>query len=320
MKYSPPLWASAVGVLFAVAGCSAAGSSAIAPSATQTGAFTHVHGRPLATPAHGYIYVADAYANTVWIFPAKGANPSPVGSITSGLSTPQGMAIDSTGNLYVTNDSHNPPDVTIYPPGSSTPSRTLTQDLTVPAAVAVDSKGNVWVSNEEGGYEGSVVEFPAGSSTPSMVLSGLIPYGVAVDSQGNLYVGEQTTTEAFIAVYPPGATKPSKEFGQKDLIDPYGVIVGPMGDIEVCDYNFNKVFIYAPKTYKLRHKVLITTTFDLGQLTLAQNRRLYVGGDDDNVVGEVARNGFGRVLSARLHTDLNSSFGVAADPPVIPGP
>jgi hypothetical protein len=150
MKYSAPLLAIAVSALFAVGGCSAAGSSAIAPPA-QTAAFTHVHGRPLATPTHDYIYVADAYANTVWIFPAQGANPSPIGSITSGLSTPQGMAIGSTGNLYVTNDSHNPPDVTIYPPGSSAPSRTLTQDLTVPAAVAVDSKGNVWVSNEEGG-------------------------------------------------------------------------------------------------------------------------------------------------------------------------
>jgi hypothetical protein len=99
MKYSPPLLAIAVGALFAVAGCSAAGSSAIAPSPPQSGAFTHVHGRPLASPAHDYVYVADAYANTVWIFPAKGVDPSPIGSITSGLSSPQGMAIDSTGNL-----------------------------------------------------------------------------------------------------------------------------------------------------------------------------------------------------------------------------
>jgi hypothetical protein len=66
MKHAP-LSAIAVGALFAVSGCSAAGSSAIAPFAAQIGAVARVHGRPLATPEHNYIYVADTYANTVWI-------------------------------------------------------------------------------------------------------------------------------------------------------------------------------------------------------------------------------------------------------------
>ena len=164
MKYSPPLPAIAASALFAAAGCSAAGTSTIALLPAQAGAATHVHGRPLTRAGNDYVYVADTYANTVWIFPAGGANPSPVTSITSGLSGPQGMAIDSAGNLYVANGSGA--DVAIFPPGSSTPSRTLTQDLVVPDAVAVDKKGNVWVSNELGNYTGSVVEFPAGKSTP----------------------------------------------------------------------------------------------------------------------------------------------------------
>lgn len=317
MRYSVPLSAIAVSALFAATGCSAAGTSAIAPPAAQPGASARVHGRPLPTAGHDYVYVADAYADTVWIFPAKGFDKSPVGSITSGLSGPQGMAVDSTGNLYVSNSSAA--TVTVYPPGSSQPSLTLSQDLVTPAAVAVDSKGNVWVSNEDGGYTGSVVEFPPGSTQPSEVITGVTPYGVAVDSKGNLYVAGDSSGAASISVYPPGKTKPSKQFGQTELHNPYGVIVGPNGDIEVCDWYLDTIFIYQHGSDKLLRQVYAGSA-DAGQLTLAKDHRLYVANDDSIVVTEIGHNGFGHLLQDRLYTDLNSAFGVAADPDVVPGP
>ena len=315
MRYFPPLSVIAAGALLVATGCSAGGASAIAPAAAQPVAFSRLHGRPLATPGHDFIYVADAGLNTVWIFPGRGADPSPVGSITNGVNGPQGMYIDSRGNLYVTNPGNA--TVTIYSPGSSTPSLTLTKDLTVPAAVAVDSKGNIWVDNAEGSYHGSVVEFPAGSSTPSTVISGISPFGLALDSKGSLYVATHTYTKGnFIAVYPPGATQPTKEFGQADLKVPAAVNVGPKGDIAVVDGYLNKMFIYAPKTYKLRH-----TTYVAGaraQLTLAQNKRLYVA--TGMVVSEVSRDGFGHVLKDELQKGMSVPDGVVADPPVPPGP
>ncbi|HEY2473659.1 MAG TPA: NHL repeat-containing protein [Candidatus Cybelea sp.] len=317
MKDSLALSAIAAGALFAAAGCSAAGTSAIAPPAAQPGASARNHGRPLPTAAHDYVYVADAYASTVWIFPAKGFDKSPVGSITTGVSGPEGMAVDSTGNLYVTNTSAA--TVTIYPPGSSQPSLTLSQDLVTPAAVAVDSRGNVWVSNEDGGYTGSVVEFPPGSTKPSQVITGLTPYGVAVDSKGNLYVAGDSNGAASISVYPPGKTKPSKQFGQSELYNPYGVIVGPNGDIEVCDWYLDTVFIYKHGSYKLLRQVYAGSS-DAGQLTLAKDHRLYVANDDSIVVTEIGHNGFGHLLQDRLFTNLNSAFGIAADPEVVPGP
>src|SRR5579863_338536 len=175
--------------LLAAAGCSAAGTSAVTPVAPR--AFAPSHARPIAALGKNFVYVADAYANTVWIFPASSGS-SPVGSITSGVGGPQGLAVDAAGNLYVANPDNA--TVTIYSGGSTTPSLTLSQDLTVPTAVAVDKKGNVWVSNEEGGNAGSVVEFPTGKTTPTTVISGLNPLGIAVDSRRNLYVENYTTT------------------------------------------------------------------------------------------------------------------------------
>jgi hypothetical protein len=315
MASRQPLYAIPVLLaLLAAAGCSAAGTSPVAPAAPQ--AIARTQGRPFGTASKNIVYVADAYSNAVWIFPASGHTPT--GSITSGVGGPQGLAVDAAGNLYVANPNSIPPSVTIYPPGSTAPSMTLKQDLTVPTAVAVDKKGNVWVSNEEGSYQGSVVEFPAGNTTPSTVISGLNPLGIAVDSRRNLYVANYNSTAAFVSVYPPGATTPSKSFGQTDLVEPTGVTVGPTGDVYVSDFSYADVFIYAHKSYKLRKKVFVQE----GSLTatLSPTDRLYVATGSQAVVSAISRDGFGKDTNEWYHTDLLSSFGVAADPAVAPGP
>jgi DNA-binding beta-propeller fold protein YncE len=301
--------------LFTAAGCSAAGTSPVAPAAPQAVARTQA--RPIATTSKNFVYVAAAYSNAVEVFPAA-AGSNPVGSITSGVGGPQGLAVDAVGNLYVANPNGVPPTVTIYPPGATTPSMTLSQDLTVPTAVAVDKKGNVWVSNEEGSDAGSVVEFPAGQTTPSTVISGLNPLGVAVDSKRNLYVENYNSTAAFVSVYPPGATKPSKQFGQTDLLEPLGLTIGPTGDVYVCDFYYNDVFIYSHKGYKLRKKVFVQE----GSLaaTLSPTNRLYVATGSQAVVSAITRDGFGRVHNQWYPNVLLSSFGIAADPAVVPGP
>lgn len=311
------LSAATIAFAFGAAGCSGPATQPIAPSLSQPAVLGMTAGRPVPTATKNYIYVGDAYAQAVWIFPAGPSNPNPVGSITTGVSGPQGVAVDASGNLYVANPSRN--DVTVYPPGSSSPSLTLSQNLTSPTAVAVDAKGNVWVSNQLGSNQGSVVEFPPGKSSPSTVISGLNPLGVAVDGARNLYVANYNASKAFVSVYPPGATKPSKSFGASDLLEPLGVIVGPSGDVYVADFYYNKVFIYTAKSYKLKQ----STFYEIGgmqSLTISKNGRLYIGEGNNNVINEVSKRGFGTLLTNYYHNSLQSSFGVAADPAVTPGP
>ncbi len=305
---------SALLALLAAAGCSGAGTSQVTPAAPQ--ALARSNGRPIPALGKNFVYVADTYANTVYIFPARPAGANPVGSITTGVSGPQGLAIDAGGNLYVGNPDNA--TVTIYPPGSTSPSLTLKQDLVVPAAVAVDKKGNVWVSNEEGSNQGSVVEFPAGSTSPSTVIGGLNPLGVAVDSKRNLYVEEENPSGAVVAVYPHGAKKPSKTFGQGDLIEPTGIAIGANGDVYVSDYYYADVFIFKATSYKLRKKIFVQE----GSLipTLSKTNGLYIGTGSQAVISEIARDGLGKETNQWYFGPLTSSFGVAADPAVAPGP
>ena len=273
--------------------------------------------RPIADASHSFIYVADAYANTVWIFPALGMSPQPTGSITQGLSTPEGIAIDKAGTLYVANPSNG--NVTEYRAGTTTPSFTL-GGLAAPTWVAVDPKGNLWVSSSQGSGLGSVLEFSPGATKPKQTLTGFgQPEGIAFDSRGNLFVADDASTPARVDVFPPGATKPARTFGGHDLAQPHGLVIGPSGDVYVCDYQLLELFVFAHDTYKLVRKVA-DPQGDLGPVTIATNGRLYLGGDDINVVSELGDYGKDGLLKDQLSNNLNSAFGVAADPAVPAGP
>ncbi|HEY1883199.1 MAG TPA: NHL repeat-containing protein [Candidatus Cybelea sp.] len=273
--------------------------------AVRAGEATH---RPIADKSKPYIYVADDYSNTVFIFSVKGGYVSQVGSITQGLAGPQGIAIDKAGTLYVPNT--NAANVTVYPAGQMSPSLTLSQDLTVPDFVAVDRSGNVWVSNAE--VPGSVVEFPKGSTTPSTVLTTEIngPEGLAFDAKGNLLVVNAGLGS--VAVFPPGATSPSSTFGYGQFSYPLGIAVDKRGLVYVCDFAQANVVVFSSKH---KFKKTIFTNLDSGPIAF-RDKLFYVGGSDLSTVLDFHANGKPGVI--RIHNNLLSAFGVAADPPTLP--
>ena len=78
------------------------------------------------------------------------------------------LAIDSSGNLYVANDSGS--TVSKFAPGATTPTATLT-GLTSPDALAFDASGNLYVANDAN--TGTVSEFTPGATTPTATFTGL---------------------------------------------------------------------------------------------------------------------------------------------------
>ena len=152
------------------------------------------------------------------------SNPAIVGAVRhemsampvatlSGLNHPSAMAVDPSGNLYVTNSDNNGNGiVSEFAPGSTTPTATLA-GLDGPGTMAVDSNGNLFVANQgqwqwqgyvgsgNGGYESFVSEFAPGSTTPTATLTGISdPLAMAFDSKGNLFVAAEGPMRGFRSI------------------------------------------------------------------------------------------------------------------------
>jgi hypothetical protein len=297
---------AAISAAALLAGCAQGAGSQ--PSALPAVAGPNLHARPLASISMTYVYIADSYSNAVFIFPAVGSYPMPVGSITQGVSGPAGIAIDKAGTLYVPN--RTSASLTVYPAGQSSPSLTITNGLPVPGYAAVDPKGNLWVSNSEA--PGNVVEYAKGGSTPIRTLTKGVSYpqGLAFDSRGDLLVVNAGLGS--VAVFPPGANKPAATFGSGDFSYPMGITVDKHDNVYIGDFALADVFVFS-KQHALKQTIF--TNVDSGPVALT-SRRIYVGGSDMNTVVEFRYNG--KQIPARIHYNLQSAFGLAADPPIVP--
>jgi 6-phosphogluconolactonase (cycloisomerase 2 family) len=157
--------------------------------------------------------------NSVTAYPvdAKG-NAKPIEAISGSgtqLDTPAGIALDTDGNMYVTNFSGY--SVTVYAAGANgnaAPIRTITSQFTStlnlvqPVGIALDAYGNVYVANS--GIS-TVAVFAAGANgnvAPIRTISGSNtnlndPTGIALDASGNIYVASAVNKS--IDVYAAGA-------------------------------------------------------------------------------------------------------------------
>jgi serine/threonine-protein kinase len=157
----------------------------------------------------------------------------------TGLNGPVGVAVDSTGNLYVTDTSNN--RVLKLAAGSSAPTVLPFNGLNHPDAVAVDNSGTLYVTDTK---NNRVLKLAPGSSTPTeLPFVGLTgPTGVAVDSASSLYVTDVNLTESESRVWKLAAASSTPTvLPFTGLNMPAGVAVDSTGNLYVTDGKTNRV-------------------------------------------------------------------------------
>jgi hypothetical protein len=105
--------------------------------------------------------------------------------LSSGISFPTGVAVDSSGNVYIAaNDK-----IEELVKSSNTLKSLVSTGLNNPYGIAVDAKGNVFIADSS---DNAIKEWVASSQTVStLVSSGLFfPTGVAVDGSGNVFIAD----------------------------------------------------------------------------------------------------------------------------------
>jgi DNA-binding beta-propeller fold protein YncE/uncharacterized RDD family membrane protein YckC len=187
--------------------------------------------------------IGGAAAVLVWIVTVvavvftghQSAAPRQVVLPFTGLDQPEGVAVDSAGNIYVSDVSNN--RVLKLAAGSSTQNVLPFTGLNGLAGVTVDSAGNVYVAEPEGNR---VLKLAAGSSTQAVLpFTGLNdPAGVAVDSAGNIYVTDFHNNRV-LKLAAGSSTQNVLPF--TGLNGPAGVTVDSAGNVYVAEPEGNRV-------------------------------------------------------------------------------
>ncbi|MFZ0902462.1 MAG: protein kinase [Mycobacterium sp.] len=221
----------------------------------------------------------------------------------TGLKNPDGLAVDTAGNLYVTDNGNN--RVLKLAAGSATPIALPFTGLNDPRGVAVDGAGNLYVSDTQ---NNRVLELAAGSSTPiALPFTGLTyPEGVAVDAAGAVYVPDGGDRVVKLAA--GSSTQTVLPF--TGINNPRGVAVDTAGSVYVADLQNNRVLMLAAGSST--QSVLALTGFDGPQgVAVDTVGAVYVTDSGNNRVVKLAA---GSSTPTELaFTGLNNPHGVAVD-------
>ncbi len=114
--------------------------------------------------------------------------------IGGALTNPEGIAVDSAGNIWVTHYGNNSVSKLDFNGRPLSPSGGFTGGgLNKPLGIAIDSTGNAWVANY-GNNSVSKLDFNGKPLSPSggFTDGGLNkPFGIAIDSTGNVWVANE---------------------------------------------------------------------------------------------------------------------------------
>ncbi|WP_205877789.1 DUF3592 domain-containing protein [Mycobacterium camsae] len=199
----------------------------------------------------GTIYVTDhdpaSDSGRLWVF-TLGETDGRSDIIVNGvkplaqLHSPGGVAVDSTGSVYVAESVSG--RVLRFGPGvaSSTEFFKSPDDGSV-TDVAVDSADNVYVSDSK---RSRVWKIPThGDGTPKQVAAEFLahPQGLAVDAAGNLYVADSGNKR--VLKFAADLTE-ATEVPLDHLDNPYGVAVDSRGQVYVTDNGTGRVLMFSP--------------------------------------------------------------------------
>ena len=223
---------------------SIAGTDGVTPSAS-TGAVTISLSAVPNTSLSGDLVSSITAGNGISVTNPTGVGAATVGFLSAGTSlgtfttgtSPLGVAIDQSGNVWVTNDGSN----TLEKFNSAGTSLGTFTTGTSPLSVAIDQSGNVWVVN----YGSNTLEkFNSAGTSLGTFTTGTSPHYVAIDQSGNVWVSNYTTNT--LEVFAGG--------------EPYGVICPLVLEYCALAYsNLNMAFLPAQAAVTTSSTAMVST-------------------------------------------------------------
>jgi sugar lactone lactonase YvrE len=237
-----------------------------------------------------------------------GASFTPIGQVSvlvsTGLSAPQAVAVDGSGNVYIADSSNNAikewsvsqQQVSTLPPAG----------LNDPTGVAVDSQGNVYIADSK---NNAIEEFSVVTGqVTALVSSGLgSPIGVAVDSQGNVYFSDagHNAIKEWVA-----ATGQVTALVSSGLNIPRGVAVDVQGNVYFADSKNNAIKLWSAAGGQVSTLVSSGLNNPHG-VAVDGDGNVYIADTNNNAIKEW--NPASQLVRRLVSTGLKSPSGVAVD-------
>lgn len=265
-----------------------AGSAGVAGHADGTGtSATFNQPAAVAVDSTGNVYVADYGNNEIRKITAAGVVTTFAGQLTSGAADgtgtaasfwrPSGVAVDSSGNLYVADTLNN--EIRMITPGAvvttlagsvtagSADGSGTSASFNAPKGVGVDSSGNIYVADTLNNEirkinQSDVVSTLAGSTTAGSAngtksaASFNGPSAVAADSAGDVFVADsgnneiRLVTSQGVVTTLAGSTTAGHADGtgsNASFSSPDGISVDSSGNLFIGDFNNNEIRKISPQ-------------------------------------------------------------------------
>ncbi|MEG9438125.1 Ig-like domain repeat protein [Edaphobacter sp. HDX4] len=231
---------------------------------------------------------------------------------TSSMDQPAGIAVDSSGNVYVADADHARVLKETYSNGSYTES-TIASASVQAQQVAVDSSGNVYFG--DGGTGRVLKETPTGSGyTQSAVpTSALTNIGaLAVDAAGSVYVVD-TGHNRVLKETPAGDTYTEVTVASA-LNSPHGVAVDGSGNVYVADTGNNRILKETFSSGTYTESVIVSTGLASPWDIAADSAgNLYIADTAHNRILKETLSGGSYVESVLPTGYLNNALSLAVD-------
>jgi hypothetical protein len=247
-------------------------------------------------------------------------------NLASALNSPNGVAVDNSGNVFFTSQGGN----AVYElaavngviPAGSTPIQigTANGNFNAPDGVAVDANGNVFVADT--GHN-SVKEILAsgGYTTVNPIGSGFSgPQGLAVDAHSNVFVADSGNNSVKEILATSGAVSSSSTVNQISsgfsFGQPVDVAVDATGNVFVADYNNSAVYEIVATSGVVSSSSTVTP---IGSgfsgpngVSVDGNGNVFVADYGNNAVKEIVAAG-GYTTVNTFGNGFNQPTGVAVD-------
>jgi sugar lactone lactonase YvrE len=192
----------------------------------------------------GSQYFGDVFlANSVGTIVTYNPTTQTFGTFATGLSSPEGLAFDSAGNLYVASNVASGSIAQYSGLNLTTVNSTYGSAITNPFDVTATGAGQLYVTS---GVTGLIKQIAAGggaatSFTPSVAPA--TPAGIVIGPNGDLYV-VNTGTPNVEQIKVNGNSSTAVATSGGNLNTPEGLVFDAAGDLYVADFGNNTVTEY----------------------------------------------------------------------------